>query len=95
MLLWPFVSPSREMEKNQVARLKTRPEHCDAPGGLFIGANMLLFALMNTAPAELLHPLFMQHFSHHRLAPFAFTHNLTSMAVDEVDMQYLQTCQAA
>jgi hypothetical protein len=31
--------------------------HRDEPGGLFIGASMSLFALMNSAPAELLHPL--------------------------------------
>jgi hypothetical protein len=37
--------------------------HRDDPGGLFIGASKLLLALMNTAPAELLHHLFMQHFS--------------------------------
>jgi hypothetical protein len=37
--------------------------HRDDPGGLFIGTIKLLLALMNTAPAELLHHLFMQHFS--------------------------------
>ena len=31
--------------------------HRDGTGGLFIGTSMLLFALMNSAPAELLHPL--------------------------------------
>jgi hypothetical protein len=29
----------------------------DGSPGLFIGTNKLLFALMNSAPAELLHPL--------------------------------------
>jgi len=31
--------------------------HRDGTGGLFIGTSMFLFALMNSAPAELLHPL--------------------------------------
>jgi hypothetical protein len=31
--------------------------HRDGSGGLFIGTSMLLFVLMNSAPAELLHPL--------------------------------------
>jgi hypothetical protein len=52
----PFVSPSRD-GKNQTTKLETPPVHRDAPGGLFIGASMLLFALMNSAPAELLHTL--------------------------------------
>jgi len=37
--------------------VETLLAHRDGPGGLFIGASMLLFALMNSAPAELLHPL--------------------------------------
>jgi hypothetical protein len=43
--------------------LETRVSHRDEPGGLFIGTSKLLFALMNSAPAELLHHLYMQHFS--------------------------------
>ncbi|WP_238533989.1 hypothetical protein, partial [Herbaspirillum lusitanum] len=31
--------------------------HRDDAGGLFIGTSKLLLALMNSAPAELLHPL--------------------------------------
>jgi len=78
--------------KKSSCEIKTRPEHRDEPGGLFIGANMSLFALMNTAPAELLHPLFMQHFSHHRLPPVGSMRNLTSIAADQVDMN---TCKHA
>jgi hypothetical protein len=37
--------------------METPLTHRDVPGGLFIGASMLLFALMNSAPAELLHLL--------------------------------------
>jgi hypothetical protein len=37
--------------------METLLTHRDASGGLFIGASMLLFALMNSAPAELLHLL--------------------------------------
>jgi hypothetical protein len=51
----PFVSPSRD-GKNQ-ATLETRMLHRDAACGLFIGTSKLLLALMNSAPAELLHPL--------------------------------------
>jgi hypothetical protein len=51
------------MEKIKLLKLETLLSHRDEPGGLFIGASMLLFALMNSAPAELLHPLDMQHFS--------------------------------
>jgi hypothetical protein len=54
--LLPFVSPSRD-GKNQTTRLETLLAHRDGPGGLFIGTSILLFALMNSAPAELLHPL--------------------------------------
>jgi hypothetical protein len=56
LLLLPFVSPSRD-GKNQASRFETRTSHRDEPGGLFIGASILAFALMNSAPAELLHPL--------------------------------------
>jgi hypothetical protein len=37
--------------------LETPLTHRDAPGGLFIGTSKPLFALMNSAPAELLHLL--------------------------------------
>jgi hypothetical protein len=37
--------------------METPLAHRDAPGGLFIGTSKLLFALMNSAPAELLHLL--------------------------------------
>src|SRR4051794_12519576 len=37
--------------------METQLTHRDATVGLFIGASMLLFALMNSAPAELLHLL--------------------------------------
>jgi hypothetical protein len=53
----PFVSPSRD-GKNQATKLETLPPRRDESGGLFIGTSMFLFALMNSAPAELLHPLF-------------------------------------
>jgi len=45
------------MEKIKLLKVETLLAHRDGPGGLFIGASMLLFALMNSAPAELLHPL--------------------------------------
>jgi hypothetical protein len=56
--LWllPFVSPSRD-GKNQATKLETLLSRRDESGGLFIGTSMFLFALMNSAPAELLHPL--------------------------------------
>jgi hypothetical protein len=44
------------MEKIKLL-LETRPPHRDGIGGLFIGTSVLLLALMNLAPAELLHPL--------------------------------------
>jgi hypothetical protein len=37
--------------------LETRIDHRDDPRGLFIGTSKLLLALMNSAPAELLHHL--------------------------------------
>jgi hypothetical protein len=37
--------------------METRLTHRDGPGGLFIGASVFSFALMNLAPAELLHLL--------------------------------------
>jgi hypothetical protein len=37
--------------------METPLTHRDAPGGLFIGTSKRLFALMNSAPAELLHLL--------------------------------------
>jgi hypothetical protein len=42
--------------------------HRDGPGGLFIGTSKLLFALMNSAPAELLH-----HLIHAALQPHLAT----------------------
>jgi len=44
------------MEKIKLL-LETRQFHRDETGGLFIGTSLLLLALMNSAPAELLHPL--------------------------------------
>ena len=44
------------MEKSSY-KVETRLDHRDGPGGLFIGTSKLLLALMNSAPAELLHPL--------------------------------------
>jgi hypothetical protein len=41
----------------KTTRLETRAAHRDEPHGLFIGASKLLLALMNSAPAELLHHL--------------------------------------
>jgi hypothetical protein len=37
--------------------IETLQPHRDGSGGLFIGTSKLLLALMNSAPAELLHPL--------------------------------------
>jgi hypothetical protein len=45
------------MEKIQTTLVETRMIHRDEPCGLFIGTSMHLLALMNSAPAELLHPL--------------------------------------
>jgi hypothetical protein len=42
----------------------TRLHHRDNANGLFIGTGKLLLVLMNPAPAELLHPLTMQHFNY-------------------------------
>jgi hypothetical protein len=53
-LLLPFYSPSRDGLSSY--KLEIRLTH-HGSGGLFIGANMFLFALMNPAPAELLHLL--------------------------------------
>jgi len=43
--------------RNSNYEVETRVDHRDDPRGLFIGTSMLLLALMNSAPAELLHPL--------------------------------------
>jgi hypothetical protein len=45
------------MEKYKLLKFETLPPRRDESGGLFIGASIFLFALMNSAPAELLHPL--------------------------------------
>jgi hypothetical protein len=55
LLLLPFVSPSRDGKSSY--KMETPLHHRDESGGLFIGASILLFALMNSAPAELLHLL--------------------------------------
>lgn len=46
-------------------------KHRDAPCGLFIGTSKLLLALMNSAPAELLHPLTYAALQPFRPAPAA------------------------
>src|SRR5690606_25579251 len=51
-----IVSPSRD-GKNQVSKVETRPHHRDGIDGLFIGTSVFMLALMNSAPAELLHLL--------------------------------------
>jgi hypothetical protein len=55
LLLLPFVSPSRDGKSSYKTEILL--PHRDEPGGLFIGASRLLLALMNSAPAELLHLL--------------------------------------
>ncbi|HVK94195.1 MAG TPA: hypothetical protein VM571_05665 [Noviherbaspirillum sp.] len=67
-MLLPFVSPSRD-GKIQTTRLETRTSHRDGPGGLFIGASKHLFALMNPAPAELLHHLIYAALQPHLATP--------------------------
>jgi hypothetical protein len=55
LLLLPFVSPSRDGKSS--SNMETLLNHRDGTGGLFIGTSMTLLALMNSAPAELLHLL--------------------------------------
>jgi hypothetical protein len=45
------------MEKIKLLSLETPLVHRDEPSGLFIGTSKRLLALMNSAPAELLHLL--------------------------------------
>ncbi|CUI09691.1 hypothetical protein BN2497_14159 [Janthinobacterium sp. CG23_2] len=42
------------MGKNHATRCKTRPTRNWRSGELFIGTNVIVFMLMNSAPAELL-----------------------------------------
>jgi hypothetical protein len=50
--------------------------HRDEPGGLFIGTSKLLFALMNSAPAELLHLLTYAALQPSWASPFIIRKNL-------------------
>ena len=48
--------------------------HRDESGGLFIGASKLPLALMNSAPAELLHHLIHAALQPHSAAPLLYVH---------------------
>jgi hypothetical protein len=55
LLLLPFVSPSRDGKSS--SNMEILQAHRDALGELFIRTRKPLLALMNSAPAELLHLL--------------------------------------
>jgi hypothetical protein len=64
--------------------LETLLRHRDDSGGLFIGTSKLLLALMNSAPAELLHPLIYAALQPHLVTSLFFANHRRASTVTEV-----------